>query len=134
VNVATLAAALIRVFEGCRLTAYQDSGGIWTIGFGHTGPDIKEGLTITYVQALMALEFDAKPLLALVENEPMQAAAAYVSFGYNCGRSALELVLEGKIKLEAYGLHDKHGNVLPGLVARRNLEAALIASVAPVTA
>jgi lysozyme len=133
-NVATLAAALIRVFEGCRLTAYQDSGGIWTVGFGHTGPEVVSGYTITMDTAVLLLELDAKPLLALVENEPLQAAAAYISFGYNCGRSALELVLEGKIKLEAYGLHDRHGNVLPGLVARRNLEAALIASIAPVTA
>jgi lysozyme len=133
VNVATLAAALIRSFEGLRLTAYEDSGGVWTIAMGHT-LDVNKGDTCTYEQAVEWLEEDAAPLLTLVKDEPMIAAAAYVSFGYNCGRSALELVLEGKIKLEAYGLHDRHGNVLPGLVARRNLEAALIASVAPVTA
>jgi lysozyme len=28
---------LIKQFEGCRLTAYQDSAGIWTIGYGTTG-------------------------------------------------------------------------------------------------
>lgn len=28
--------ALIRRFEGCKLEAYQDSAGIWSIGFGHT--------------------------------------------------------------------------------------------------
>ena len=27
---------LIKLFEGCRLKAYQDIAGIWTIGFGHT--------------------------------------------------------------------------------------------------
>lgn len=29
--------ALIKQYEGLRLTAYQDSVGIWTIGYGHTG-------------------------------------------------------------------------------------------------
>ncbi|EEJ2339954.1 lysozyme [Salmonella enterica subsp. enterica serovar Oslo] len=37
--------------EGCRLTAYQDSRGIWTIGTGHTGKvdgiAIHKGMTIT---------------------------------------------------------------------------------------
>jgi lysozyme len=27
---------LIKNFEGCRLSAYQDSVGVWTIGYGHT--------------------------------------------------------------------------------------------------
>ena len=27
---------LIKRWEGLRLTAYQDSVGIWTIGYGHT--------------------------------------------------------------------------------------------------
>jgi len=34
-------------FEGLRLTAYQDQVGVWTIGYGHTGPDVYQGLTIT---------------------------------------------------------------------------------------
>jgi len=39
--------AFIRGFEQLRLTAYPDSGGVWTIGWGHTGPEVKEGLVIT---------------------------------------------------------------------------------------
>ena len=27
---------LIKEFEGCRQVAYQDSVGVWTIGYGHT--------------------------------------------------------------------------------------------------
>ena len=131
-NVAFLAAALIRVFEGCRLTAYQDSGGVWTVGFGHTA-GVTEGMTITMEQAAEFLQQDAAPLLALVKDEPLIAAAAYVSFGYNCGRGALELVLEGKAQLTNF-VHDRHGNELPGLVSRRALEQALITSVTPVTA
>ena len=37
--------------EGCRLTAYQDTLGIWTIGYGHTGPEVCEGLVWTQDQA-----------------------------------------------------------------------------------
>lgn len=135
-NAAILAGSLIRVFEGVRLTAYQDSGGVWTIGFGHTSPaggDTLEGLAITMEQAEGLLQKDAAPLFALVDKEPLVAAAAYISFGYNCGRGALEAVLEGKAKLSNF-IHDRHGNVLLGLVARRALEQALIDAVSPVSA
>ena len=30
---------LIKRFEGCRLKAYQDSVGVWTIGYGTTNAD-----------------------------------------------------------------------------------------------
>ena len=43
-------------FEGCKLNAYQDSAGIWTIGFGTTYyPDnsrVKQGDTCTIEQAI----------------------------------------------------------------------------------
>ena len=42
---------LTESFEGVRLTAYQDQVGVWTIGYGHTGPDVTPGLTITQEQA-----------------------------------------------------------------------------------
>ena len=32
---------IVKEFEGLRLTAYQDSVGVWTIGYGHTGPEVK---------------------------------------------------------------------------------------------
>ena len=35
---------LIKKFEGCETTAYQDSVGVWTIGFGHT-KGVEEGQT-----------------------------------------------------------------------------------------
>lgn len=40
-----------RANEGCRLTAYRDQGGVWTIGWGHTGPGVVEGLTCSQEQA-----------------------------------------------------------------------------------
>jgi lysozyme len=44
--------------EGLRLKAYQDSGGIWTIGWGHTGPEVHEGLVWTRDQCVEALRKD----------------------------------------------------------------------------
>lgn len=46
-----LASAIIKEFEGCSLTAYKCSAGVWTIGYGHTGRDIGQGDTITESQA-----------------------------------------------------------------------------------
>lgn len=42
------------------LTTYKDSVGVWTIGYGHTGPDVKPGMKITPQQALAYLYADAK--------------------------------------------------------------------------
>jgi lysozyme len=41
---------LIKLHESCRLEAYQDGGGVWTIGYGHT-KDVKEGDICTQQQA-----------------------------------------------------------------------------------
>lgn len=43
--------ALIERFETCKLYAYQDQRGIWTIGWGHTGPGVVEYLTCTQAEA-----------------------------------------------------------------------------------
>ena len=42
--------ALIKKFEGLELEAYQDSVGVWTIGWGHT-KDVFEGMTISKAEA-----------------------------------------------------------------------------------
>ena len=121
VNFAT---ALLHVFEGCRLKAYKDSGGVWTIGHGHT-KTAKEGMEITIEQAQKLFEEDCAPLLKLVEGKPLLEAAALVSFGYNCGAGALKRVLAGTSDRTTF-VKDKKGNTLPGLVSRRRLETALI--------
>lgn len=119
-----LAARLIRVFEGLRLTAYQDTGGVWTIGFGHT-LGVKPSDTCTFEQAQEWLAEDSKLLVKAVDGKPLLARAAYISFGYNCGAGALARVLAGKSNLGDF-THDHKGQELAGLVARRGLEAALI--------
>lgn len=45
--------------EGCRLRSYLDTEGVWTIGFGQTGPKIVEGMTITLAEAEAMLERSA---------------------------------------------------------------------------
>lgn len=124
-----IATPLITAFEGIRLVAYQDTGGIWTIGVGDTGPDVKQGLTITYPEAMRRLSVKLQALYVQVSSKPPMVGAAYISFGYNCGATALSKVLSGQdfINNPKY-THDMKGNVLPYLVNRRALEMALIQS------
>jgi GH24 family phage-related lysozyme (muramidase) len=127
-TLAEFATALLAVIEGCRLTAYKDSGGVWTIGIGHTGPDVTPGLTITPQRAAELFAKDQSPLLGMVVGRPLLAAAAYVSFGFNVGRGALAKVLAGQDTiLNPVHTTDHHGVVEPGLVSRRRLESLLIA-------
>ena len=42
---------LIQSFEGLRLKAYKCEAGKLTIGWGHTGPDVKPGMQINQLQA-----------------------------------------------------------------------------------
>ena len=45
----------LKIDEGLRLSAYLDTVGVWTIGYGHTGPEVKPGLVWTEAQAEAAL-------------------------------------------------------------------------------
>lgn len=87
--------ALIKRFEGLELEAYQDIAGIWTIGYGHTGPDVTPGLTISESEAEALLRDD----LRRFENGVDRAARvslnqnefdALVSFSYNVGVAAMQ--------------------------------------------
>ena len=62
-NVSVNGLNLIKQFEGCRLTAYKDPVGVWTIGYGTTNADksitgltIRAGVKITQAQADLFLE------------------------------------------------------------------------------
>ena len=78
--------------EGTRFTAYKDTKGIWTIGVGHTGPEVVEGLKWTSAQVDFAL---AKDVLWAEEavNEVNSILTqnqfdALVSFVFNVGATA----------------------------------------------
>jgi len=48
--------ALLKSFESCRLVAYQDGGGVWTVGWGHT--PAHQGQVISQAEADMILQRD----------------------------------------------------------------------------
>ena len=132
---------LIKSFEGCSLTAYADSGGILTIGFGHTG-GVEPGQTITQGQADAYLEQDLESAEQVVQNAteidltPNQFGAL-VSWEFNTGALAGSegMALINQRQFEAawdnhfcLWIHDANGNVLEGLVRRRAAEKALFFS------
>lgn len=81
---------LIKKFEGLRLDAYQDVIGVWTIGYGHTGPDVHKGLTIDEAGATDLLHVDLRKFedgineIVKVQLNQNQFDAV-VSFCYNVG-------------------------------------------------
>lgn len=131
--------ALIKSFEGCKLTAYKCPAQVWTIGYGSTGSHVKEGMTITVAQAEDLLTEDLARFeigvekLATVELNDNQFAAL-VSFAFNLGLKALEqstllrFVNEGKMREAAAEFakwNRAKGKVLLGLTKRREAEKAL---------
>ena len=130
---------LIKLFEGLRLTAYQDMVGVWTIGYGHTGPDVKAGLTITQQQAEQLLINDLarfnNGVNALVTVKINQNQFdALISFSYNLGLGSLQqstllrLLNAGNFQAAAdqFPRWDRAGGKeVAGLLARRNAERAL---------
>lgn len=129
---------LIKEFEGCRLKAYSCQAGKWTIGYGHTGKWVIEGLTITQKQAEEWLIVDCNQVIKLLRSEyigPLRQCQldALVSLGFNIGTEALRTsTLMKKLKknpddpsiMEEFGrwVYVK-GAVSNGLVRRRKAEA-----------
>lgn len=86
---------LIKRFEGLSLEAYQDIAGIWTIGYGHTGADVKPNMRISEHDAENLLKQDLKPREDAVERlvrAPLNQNEfdALVSFVYNVGANAFK--------------------------------------------
>lgn len=88
-------ANLIKQYEGLRLNAYQDAGGVWTIGYGHT-VGVQPGDVITREEADALFWADVEKFVRGV-NRLKQGTRltqnqfdALVSFAYNCGLGALE--------------------------------------------
>ncbi|MBJ9259733.1 lysozyme [Citrobacter amalonaticus] len=138
--------ALIKEFEGCKLTAYQDSVGVWTIGYGWTqlvdGKPIRAGMTIKQETAerllktgLVSYESDVSRLVKVGLTQGK--FDALVSFTYNLGaRSLSTSTLLRKLNSGDYaGAADEFlrwnkagGKVLNGLTRRREAERALFLS------
>lgn len=133
---------LIKQFEGCVLTAYRDSIGVLTIGYGHTGM-VREGMTISRERAEELLREDIAHVERCLSNSLQTAvtqsefdALASFTFNLGCGRlrgsTLLRLVNSGdpdglaaaEFEKWVYARHEK----LDGLVKRRKAEAELFRS------
>lgn len=139
----TNAAALgiIKRNEGLRLDAYQDVVGVWTIGYGDTGPAVRPGLRITAEDAeqrlrdRLAREFEPGVQAAIgrvptTENQ----FGAMVSLAYNIGVGAFKYSTVARMHkagrhqaaADAFAAWNKAGGkVFAGLTRRRQEEADL---------
>lgn len=125
-------------FEGCKLTAYRDSVGIPTIGYGHTS-GVKMGDVITIEQAQTYLLQDLQTALyAVHENvtSPLtdDEESALVDLVFNIGEgnfahsTLLKLLNAGDYEgaqQQFQRWNRAGGQILAGLTRRRAAEAAM---------
>ncbi|EEO27183.1 glycoside hydrolase family protein [Oxalobacter paraformigenes] len=117
--------------EGVRLKAYQDSKGLWTIGYGHT-KGVKPGMTITKDQAAKLLEQDMKDhvdvALKMYAGSSEKTRMLAADLAYNAGLKAIQkgtqfakLAEQGEISRSDYTklYNYSGGKFIPGLVNRR---------------
>jgi len=142
-NISEAGLELIREHEGCRLESYQDSVGIWTLGFGHT-KGVKRGDICTAEQAEAWLAEDVKTAEQCIEANvtvPLTQGEtdALGSFIFNLGcRAFKNSTLLRKLNEADYDgaaaefkRWDHAGNVqLAGLTARRKAEADMFETTA----
>mgnify|MGYP001309099867 FL=1 len=130
--------ALLKKFEGCELQAYQDSVGVWTIGYGHT-KGVEEGLKITQQEAEVMLEEEMPEYEEYVQKyvtHPLEQHQfdALVCWTYNLGPNNLKnstmltVLNQGRLNdvpFEMQRWNKAGGEVLKGLVRRRKAESLL---------
>ena len=132
--------ALIKNWEGCRLTAYKavPTETYWTIGWGHYGADVKQGDTITQEEADALLVKDCQRFANAVDNPayvPLTKSLnanqrdALISFAFNCGESCLKTLCANRSLAQVRDALAKYtyagGKSLVGLQRRRAAEQAL---------
>ncbi|MEZ7766226.1 lysozyme [Haemophilus parahaemolyticus] len=133
----------IKKSEALSLKAYQDTGGVWTIGYGHTGKvggvPVGSGMTITKDQAEKLLQND----VSIFENAIKKGVKvpltqnqydALVNFSYNIGDGAflkstlLRRLNQGDYQAAADQMlrwNKDNGEVIQGLTNRRERERAM---------
>ena len=129
---------ILKFFEGCKLTAYQDSVGVWTIGYGHT-KGVYDGMTITQEEAEQMLLTELEEYEGYVEKYvtvplTQNQFDALVVWVYNLGptnfrnSTLLKELNSGNYTAagnEITKWNKAGGKVLAGLVKRREAEALL---------
>ena len=138
---------IIKHYEGYYQSAYQDTGGVWTIGFGSIynydkGRKVKEGDYVTEATALRFLEIEVQGKVRELNNVikvklTETQSTALVDYTYNRGiGNLLKTNLDELINsdpndpkiidaIKQTGLRDRLGNLLWGLGRRRRTEALL---------
>lgn len=144
---------LIHSFEKCILIAYQDSTGVWTIGWGNTyyedGTRVKKGDKITQKRAdelfsNILTKFELKVSNYLKVQVTQNVFDGMVCFTYNCGGSYYSKSLKKYVPFDVWNYINMQKSIkdiaaklrvtattaggvkLKGLVRRRNSEATLI--------
>ena len=137
-NISEEGLALLKKFEGCELKAYQDSVGVWTIGYGHT-KEVKEGDQINKDEAEHLLAEEMPEYEGYINDYvevPLEQCQfdALVCWVYNLGptnlrNSTLLTVLNQErykdVPREIKRWNKAGGEILKGLVRRREAEALL---------
>lgn len=130
---------IIESSEELRLEAYRHKNDKWTIGYGHTGPDVHPGLVITEGHATTLLQRDVAQAERLVTHVVQvdltdNQFGALVSLVYNIGigrfqtSTMLRMLNNGDYERAAGQFRrwvTEAGEVLPGLVTRRRAEREL---------
>ena len=143
-QISELALEKIKAFEGCRLTAYQDAAGVWTIGYGHT-KDVKPGDKISQYWADECLKKDIEAVEAQIEKLDLTLSQpqldALVSFVFNIGigkfkeSTLLKWIREGrsendiKKQWRQWVYAGNPPRTMPGLIKRREWESIRYFSV-----
>lgn len=104
----SIAREQIREDEGELLKAYQDTVGVWTIGVGHTGPEVVRGLVISkeksddwFEEDLQEAIRDAKAFYPKFNELSHVRRAILVNMAFNLGRNKLMDFVGTKAAIEA---------------------------------
>lgn len=139
-NITPAGLDLIKRFESCRLRAYPDAKGVWTVGWGHAGPTVHPGTVLSQFQADQLLALDVhhfeRSVTAALDGAPAtpNQFSAMVCLAYNIGSGAFRrsTVLRQhraghyRLAAAAFLLWIKAGGKpLRGLILRRNAERRL---------
>jgi lysozyme len=122
---------LLTLREGSRKKAYQDTKGIWTIGVGHTGPEVVKGLVWSDQQILDQLRKDVAitekclddNVVVLLGQDQVDALCSFIfNVGVNAFRRStmLKFINKGMMK-EAANEFDRW-HIPPEITSRRNSE------------
>ncbi len=130
---------LIKHFEGCFLKPYLCPAGVLTVGYGHTGPDVIKGKSITAKEAEELLKKDLLKFSKAISERVKVSTndnqfSALVSLTYNIGLG--NLYMSTLLKLlnrgdyvgagnEFLKWNRANGKVLVGLTKRREAERIL---------